>query len=220
MRSAGQRRRAMSSRSDTDSYQGAFFGVASVLLGLLVAVLGFAALLMWIDARNARHDAHSGQSVPTSMPGMQMGNGGGLTSYAGAAPGNADALAAAHTPYPADLPAALAGSVANVNLVLTDLTIEIAPGVKYAAWAWAGGAPGPVIHVRQGQLVKITLTNKGAISHSVDFHAARVALNVAFTVVLQGKSVRYTCRADVPGAFMYRCGTDPELFHIANGMYG
>jgi len=47
----------MSSRSDPDSYKGAFFGVASVLLGLLVAVLGFAALLMWIDARNARHDA-------------------------------------------------------------------------------------------------------------------------------------------------------------------
>jgi FtsP/CotA-like multicopper oxidase with cupredoxin domain len=157
----------MSRRSDTDSYQGAFFGVASVLLGLLVAVLGFAALLMWIDARNARHDVHpAGQSLPATA-GSQMGNG-GLTSYAGAAPANADALAAAHTPYPAALPAASAGSVANVNLVLTDLTVEIAPGVKYAAWAWAGGAPGPVIHVRQGQLVKITLTNKGAIPHSVD----------------------------------------------------
>jgi hypothetical protein len=26
--------------------------------------------------------------------------------------------------------------VANVNLVLKDVTIQIAPGVKYAAWAW------------------------------------------------------------------------------------
>ena len=41
--------------------------------------------------------------------------------------------------------------------------------MKYSAWAWAGGAPGPIIHVRQGQLVKVTLTNKGAIPHSVDF---------------------------------------------------
>jgi nitrite reductase (NO-forming) len=107
-----------------------------------------------------------------------------------------------------------------VNLVLTDLTVQIAPGVKYAAWAWAGGAPGPVIHVRQGQLVKITLTNKGAIPHSVDFHAARIAPDKAFGDVFPGKSVSYSFRATDPGVFMYHCGTKPVLMHIANGMYG
>ena len=47
--------------------------------------------------------------------------------------------------------------------------------------------PGPVIHVRQGQLVKITLTNNGAIPHSVDFHAARVAPDKAFGDVFPGQ---------------------------------
>jgi nitrite reductase (NO-forming) len=110
--------------------------------------------------------------------------------------------------------------VANVNLILTDRNVEVAPGVKYAAWGWAGGAPGPVIHVRQGQLVKITLTNNGAIPHSVDFHAARVAPDKAFGDVMPGKSVSYTFRANDPGVFMYHCGTKPVLMHIANGMYG
>jgi hypothetical protein len=41
-----------------------------------------------------------------------------------------------------------------------------------------------VIHVRQGQMVKITLTNEGAIPHSVDFHAARVAPDKAFATSL------------------------------------
>ena len=145
---------------------------------------------------------------------------GGLESYAGTAPADADALAAAHKPFPAALPAAPAGPVANVNLALTDINVEIAPGVHYSAWAWAGGAPGPVIHVRQGQLVKITLTNKGAIPHSVDFHAARIAPNKAFGDVFPGKSVSYTFRANDPGVFMYHCGTKPVLMHIANGMYG
>jgi nitrite reductase (NO-forming) len=104
--------------------------------------------------------------------------------------------------------------------VLKDLTVQIAPGVKYAAWAWAGGAPGPVIHVRQGQLVKVTLTNDGAIAHSVDFHAARVAPDKYFTDVLPHHSVSYTFRANNPGVFMYHCGTKPVLMHIANGMYG
>ena len=38
-------------RRETDS--GAFFKVAAVLLGILVAVLGMFALLMWADARKS-----------------------------------------------------------------------------------------------------------------------------------------------------------------------
>jgi len=208
----------------------ALWGVVSLLLGLLVAILGFFALMMWIDAHNAKDAANraaasvSGSDGMAGMPGMAAGTdapaSSGLQSYAGAAPANADALAAAHKPFPADLPAAPAGPIANVNLALTDITVQIAPGVKYSAWAWAGGAPGPVIHVRQGQLVKITLTNNGAIPHSVDFHAARVAPDKAFADVMPGKSVSYTFRANDAGVFMYHCGTKPVLMHIANGMYG
>jgi hypothetical protein len=65
-----------------------------------------------------------------SMAGMDMsgtGAAGGLASDTGAAPANADALAAAHEPFPAELPAAPAGPVANVNLVLKDVTVQIAP---------------------------------------------------------------------------------------------
>jgi nitrite reductase (NO-forming) len=199
--------------------------VVAILLGILVAVLGFFALLMWVDAHNARDDAHKAAAqaqTAAAMPGMDMSatSGAGLQSYAGASPANADAIAAAHKPFPATLAPVAAGPVADVNLVLKDVTVQIAPGVKYAAWAWAGGAPGPVIHVRQGQMVKITLTNSGAIPHSVDFHAARVAPDKAFTDVMPGESVSYTFRANDPGVFMYHCGTKPVLMHIANGMYG
>jgi len=225
--SLGRRERA----SDTNS--GAFFMVATVLLGLAVGIGSIFAVLMWADAHDARDQATgtatattagSGQSTSgKDMPGMAMSAGassGSLASYAGAAPENADALATAHQPFPADLPPAPPGPVAEVKLALTDITIQVAPGVRYAAWAWAGGAPGPVIHVREGQLVKITLTNNGAIPHSVDFHAARIAPDKAFGDVFPGKSVSYTFRATDPGVFMYHCGTKPVLMHIANGMYG
>ena len=86
--------------------------------------------------------------------------------------------------------------------------------------AFSGGAPAPFIHVRQGQKVELTLTNKGAIPHSVDFHAARIAPNVAFKDVPPGGSVHYSFVANDPGAFMFHCGTKPVLAHIANGMYG
>ncbi|HST16607.1 MAG TPA: multicopper oxidase domain-containing protein [Gaiellaceae bacterium] len=216
----------------SDSYFG--WAAIAVLLGLLVVILGFFALMMWVDSNNAKDSAAQsaaqakkaatggstgGMAGMAGMAGMSVSQG-DLTSYAGAAPANADALAASHAAYPATLPPAAPGAVADVHLVLTDITIQVAPGIKYAAWAWAGGAPGPIIHVRQGQLVKITLTNNGAIPHSVDFHAARIAPNKAFGDVFPGKSVSYTFRANDPGVFMYHCGTKPVLMHIANGMYG
>jgi nitrite reductase (NO-forming) len=208
--------------------------LATGLLGFLVGVLGLVATLMWVDAHEARQAspppaaAATTASVPgkpgmaaQDMPGMATSpSTSDMTSYAGAAPANADQLAAAHTPYPAALPPVTDGPVVSANLVLEDKTIQIAPGVRYAAWTWADGAPGPVIHARQGQLVKVTLTNRGAIPHSVDFHAARVAPNIDFADVAPGKSVSWTFRAGDPGVFMYHCGTKPVLMHIANGMYG
>ena len=193
----------------------------------MVVVIGTVAIWMGFSARDARNDAKKAASGAasvagaTSMPGMDMsGTGGDLTSYAGQTPANADALAKKHVAMSAALPPAPAGPVARVRLVLVDKTLEIAPGVKYRAWAFSGGAPAPFIHVRQGQKVELTLTNNGAIPHSVDFHAARIAPNVAFKDVPPGGSVHYSFVAKDPGAFMFHCGTKPVLAHIANGMYG
>jgi nitrite reductase (NO-forming) len=106
-------------------------------------------------------------------------------------------------------------------MTLKDMTVEIAPGVKYNTWAFDGhGAPGPVVHVREGQTVEMTLTNGGAIPHSIDFHAARIAPNIAFRDVAPGESFTFSFKATDPGVFMYHCGTKPVLAHIANGMYG
>jgi nitrite reductase (NO-forming) len=208
---------------DNSGYWAAF----SLLLGMLVVVIGTVAVWMGFSAHDARKDAKSAaKSVSTagSMPGMDMSSGptggGDLVSYAGQAPANADVLAKRHRPMNAVLPPIPAGPVARVHLLLVDKTLEIAPGVKYRAWAFSGGAPAPFIHVRQGQKVELTLTNKGVIPHSVDFHAARIAPNVAFKDVPPGKSIHYSFVANDPGAYMFHCGTKPVLAHIANGMYG
>jgi nitrite reductase (NO-forming) len=215
-------RAAESAREERAS--SAFFALACIGLGFVVVALAFFAALMWSDANGARDAADRAAAKvgvgSTAMPMPADTSASDLTSFAGAAPANAEALAAARRAVPAELPAAPAGDVADVKLVLKDVEIQVAPGIKYSAWAWAGGAPGPVIHVRQGQLVKITLSNDGAIPHSVDFHAARIAPDKAFGDVMPGKSVSYSFRANDPGIFMYHCGTKPVLMHIANGMYG
>jgi nitrite reductase (NO-forming) len=202
---------------------GGYWAAFALLLGFLVPVLGGVAIWMGVSAHNAKNDAARAAAAVSdggSMAGMNMSGGNDLTSFAGQGPANADALGKAHAPMTAVLPPAPAGPIARVQLVLVDRTIQIAPGVKFGAWAFSGGAPAPFIHVRQGQKVELTLTNKGTIPHSVDFHAARIAPNVAFKDVDPGKSIHYTFTANDPGAFMFHCGTKPVLAHIANGMYG
>jgi nitrite reductase (NO-forming) len=205
-------------RPDSDS--GAFAKMAAVLLGLLVGVVGFFALLMWADARDepsaaapAAQPAAHATDHNTALP---------LNSFAGVVPANAQELAAAHKPYDAVLPPIPATAVVKVRMVMKHKTVDIAPGVKYNVWAFDGkaAAPGPVIHVRQGQTVEFTLVNGGQIPHSMDFHAARIAPNVAFRDVQPGESHTFRFQADDPGVFMYHCGTKPVLAHIANGMYG
>jgi nitrite reductase (NO-forming) len=112
------------------------------------------------------------------------------------------------------------GPVVDVNLVATDTTVEIASGVSYKAWTFGGTVPGPVLHVRQGQTVRVTFTNRGMMQHSIDFHAAQIAPNIAFREVNPGQSVQFSFVATTPGVFVYHCGTPPVLLHMANGMYG
>ena len=214
-----------SSRPPVETESGAFFKVAALLLGLALAVVMVFALMLWADARRSSDATAATAAEPsagaaeshvadhnTALP---------LASFAGVVPENAAELAEAHKAYDAAMPPIPAGDLVKVHMTLKDMTVEIAPGVKYNTWAFDGhGAPGPVVHVREGQTVEMTLTNGGSIPHSIDFHAARIAPNVAFKDVTPGESIKFRFTASDPGVFMYHCGTKPVLAHIANGMYG
>ena len=112
------------------------------------------------------------------------------------------------------------GDVVAVNIESKDTTIEIASGVQYQAWTFNGTVPGPILHVRQGQTVNVTFVNNGTMQHSMDFHAAQVAPNIAYRSINPGQKLEFSFVAATPGAFVYHCGTPPVLQHIANGMYG
>ena len=123
-------------REREETASSVFFALACIGLGFLVVALAFFAAVMWSDANGARSAAEraagkagSGNSMAMPMPAQTAVS--DLTSFAGAAPANADALATAHKAFSAELPAAPAGAVAAVNLVLKDVEIQVAPGIKY-----------------------------------------------------------------------------------------
>ena len=108
----------------------------------------------------------------------------------------------------------------RIRMTTAHVRHTIAPGVVYDGWAFDSVIPGPVVRVTVGDTVEFTLVNVSPMPHSMDFHAAEIAPNRAYTNVNPGDSLSFRFVARVPGAYMYHCGTAPVAAHIANGMYG
>ena len=112
----------------------------------------------------------------------------------------------------------------KVSWTIKESQAEIAPGVIYDDyWGFEGKVPGPLLRVREGDLVEIHLTNglNSMHSHNIDFHfvsgpgGGASALNVA-----PGETAVLEARAMMPGLYMFHCASPDIPVHIANGMYG
>ncbi len=121
--------------------------------------------------------------------------------------------------YRAEIAPASRARVKEFRIPMTHDTIEIAPGVTYDGWTFGGTVPGPVIRVREGDTVRVTLVNESPMGHSIDFHSARIPMNVAFRTIGPGEELEFEFVARDPGAFMVHCGTPPVLLHLMQGMY-
>ncbi len=134
----------------------------------------------------------------------------------------ADPAAPAPSLYPAAAPARLEGEVHDIDLVMTEQDMTVAPGFVQHVWTFGGTVPGPVIRVKVGDRIRVHLVNpvENEMSHSIDFHASQVAWNDEMRSIAPGEELVYEWTADYAGVWMYHCGTSPTLHHIANGMYG
>ena len=125
-----------------------------------------------------------------------------------------------------------AAPVKTVRLDATHKVIEIAPGVKFAAWTFGDQVPGPTVRARVGDRIRFVMTNRSdealpavqvvaaPMMHSMDFHAAMVSPQDKYRSIPPGQTIEFEFTANYPGVFMYHCGTPMILEHIASGMYG
>ena len=113
------------------------------------------------------------------------------------------------------------GKDVYIEMTTQETNVEISKGVNYNAWTFNGTVPGPVLRVKQGDMLHLTLKNLDpSLAHSMDYHAVHAAPSSKFVDVMPGETGSFSYPANNPGVFMYHCGTKPVLAHIANGMYG
>jgi nitrite reductase (NO-forming) len=119
----------------------------------------------------------------------------------------------------ARLAPASAAPVKEFRIPVVHRKTVIADGVQYESWTFGGTVPGPVIRVREGDLVRVRFVNEGPIPHSIDFHSQRTAMDLAMRDIPPGDSLSFEFEAKDPGAFMVHCTTQPVALHVMQGMY-
>jgi len=111
------------------------------------------------------------------------------------------------------------------TFVAQDKSIEIVPGLEFAAWTYNGRIPGPTIRVQEGDRVRIEFLNGSDHEHSIHFHGIHPGnmdgvFDSASGVVGPGGRYTYEFDAEPFGLHLYHCHTPPLSKHIAKGLYG
>ena len=104
-----------------------------------------------------------------------------------------------------------------------EITALMDDGVSYTYWTFGDSVPGPMLRVRQGDTVELTLKNAAdsKLTHSIDLHAVTGPGGGAkATQVAPGESAMIRFKALNPGVYVYHCATPLVPHHIASGMYG
>ena len=109
-------------------------------------------------------------SNPDEVP--HSGSGAGQGANAEIEP---DPEAPEYVPRDATAPDLADGDVHEIELVVTEREMTVAPGIVQTVWTFGDSVPGPVLRVKVGDTVRITLVNPetNELPHSIDFHASR-----------------------------------------------
>lgn len=111
----------------------------------------------------------------------------------------------------------------EVEIECKELVGELEDGTKFFYMTFGGQVPAPMIRVRQGDTVILTLTSaeENEMLHNIDLHAVYGTGGGAdATFVTPGSSATIKFKAMYPGAFIYHCAVPAMDQHISSGMYG
>ena len=116
------------------------------------------------------------------------------------------------------------GQVRNYQLVASETSWEIAPGVVVPAIAYNGQVPGPTIRVMEGDTLRVTLRNELSKSTSIHWHGLHVpnavdgVPGVTQAPIEPGQSYTYEFPASHAGTFMYHPHVN-SVEQIDRGLY-
>lgn len=131
------------------------------------------------------------------------------------------------SPFPSSIPTVMApgGQVREFRLEAKPAKWELFPGTATDAWTYNGQVPGPELRVREGDLVRVYVTNHLPVPTTIHWHG--VDLNwrmdgvpgVTQKAIQPGESFTYEFIATPAGTRMYHSHQDTNV-QMELGLYG
>ncbi len=139
-------------------------------------------------------------------------------------PGNFEPKSTAPVWNPREMPKA-GEKIHEFDMEITVSKHEIVPMVEIHAYTYNGTLPGPLIRVKEGDWIKVNLSNKTHDFHTIHWHGMYVPcemdgvpLGTQYPVGYNQKFT-YLFRAQPAGTHLYHCHNMTNM-HIQAGLYG
>jgi nitrite reductase (NO-forming) len=104
-----------------------------------------------------------------------------------------------------------------------ELVGKLDDGTTFTYWTFDKKVPGPMLRVKKGDTVELTLANAkdSKMIHSIDLHAVTgPGGGAAYLQVAPGAEKTMSFKTMNPGLYVYHCATPSVAEHISAGMYG
>jgi nitrite reductase (NO-forming) len=108
------------------------------------------------------------------------------------------------------------------TLEMRESDVFIGNGVVYSGFTVNGTIPGPTLIAEEGDVIEMTVVNRGDIQHGVSIHAAYTQTSKYFGKIPAGGTKTLLFRVNHPGVYMYHCapGGHAIPMHTLLGQYG
>ncbi len=111
----------------------------------------------------------------------------------------------------------------KISIVAQEVMAEVADGIYFNYWTFNQQVPGPMMRVREGDTVEMTITNHESSlhSHNIDLHAVTgPGGGATLSRVAPGETKQFSWKALNPGLYIYHCATANVSTHNSHGQYG
>ncbi len=114
------------------------------------------------------------------------------------------------------------------EMTVEEVTLSIAPGFTSKVWAYDGQVPGPLLSVKEGDEVELTLINNTPLNHTIHWHGfyqtgswqSDGVPDITQKAVEPGESFTYRFIADKKGSLWYHCHVNVAEHVGTRGMWG
>ncbi|MCE9585322.1 multicopper oxidase domain-containing protein [Candidatus Nomurabacteria bacterium] len=113
--------------------------------------------------------------------------------------------------------------IVRIHLTTKEVISEIAPGIYFNYWTYNGQVPGPMLRIKEGETIELSLTNDitSLHHHNIDLHAVTgPGGGATLTDVNPGETKTIRWKALNPGLYIYHCAMPNVSTHNSHGQYG